>query len=842
MQTLLFFSRLGIYLLLISMPLWLEPAVAVAYDSVSLTAWFFLVPLQMGLAYFLHPSRLKSQNIYLGVLTALGSTFFLTLFFSGLEKEAVLLYLGLALFAFVSTRMIFFSKRTSLFAVLEIFFFVFVYFSFLSFTRSAPEISQDHPALAKALLFFMLLSFLFHSAVIYLAAFPDRSFQKKRNELLALSCVLLPSFLLLAFFSPRDFVDHEIAFNEWNEEPPPLPRGLEKEGGGQGKAEGESSEKKEDKHRNGLPLGERDEKYPTELQGGGVKQNKVPEKETRPEEKERGSKNKNQNKQKDKKKNKQKGKQNKKDKKQKEGQGAKSQEEQEEKQEQGQQEGQGGSGSQSQGQGSSSSGKGKQGPRLEGVPAEQWNNYRNSQGQGQSNKQNAVMVAASQINPVYAAQSYLGTFDEEEGLSASAVDLEPLNKLAGQHLIESWQDRVSSRDDKREIQPLFFLSTIKQRVLPYRPHRIQPTVQNVVYHPFDLSYHVQSRISVSQPDDWLLVRELNNSEKKKMQHYLELKLTPKARAGLQKHLQKARRAYAKVKKKNKRAGPEKYFEKIDTILRGFANHRYELGFDEQMNLEKIHEFLLKNKKGDCTEFSHTSAILGRMMGVPSRVVIGYVASRDLQTPAHRGALYNLRKRIKLLQEYPLKDLYLITTSHYHAWTQFWLPGFGWIDFETTSFAIPPKPNMDPNNMDVVIPLIEERKVFEKPSFVFPWRLVLKIMAYIAASFALGLYSFRYGRQIYYWLTSAVHTGWEPRVLRMRLLLKLANAGYPLKAHYQTTLEYSEKTPLLGNFGNFKDFAKLYTMLRFREQYETDEKEKKSKELRKAFSEMYPRYK
>ena len=783
---------------LISAPLWLKPAVAVAYDSVSITAWFFLVPLQMSLAYFLHPTRLKSQNIYIGPIAMLGSVIFLTLFFSGLEKDSVLLYLGLTLLAFVSTRMIFFSKKISFFAMLELFFFAFVYFSLLNFTRSAPEISQKHPTLAKALLFFMLLSFLFHSAVIYLAAFPDRSFQKKRNELLALSCVLLPIFLLLAFLSPRDFVKHEIAFNEWNEEPPAPPRDLMEEGGGgQGESEGKDSE--EEKHRNGLPLGERDEKYPTELQGGGVKQKGVPEKETRPEEKEQASKNK------------EKGKQ---DKKQKGGQGSDDSQSERSLQE----------GSESE----NSSGKGGQGPRLEGVPADQWNNYSNSTGGGSSNKQNAVMVVASQVNPVYAAQSYLGTFDEEEGLSASVVDIEPLNRLVEQHLIESWQDRVSSRDDKREIHSLFFLSTIKQRVLPYRPHRIQPTVQNVIYHPFDLSYHVQSRISVSQPEDWLLVRGLNASEKIKMRHYLELKLTPQIKVGLQKHFRKARQAYAKVKEKRGYAGPQRYFEKIDTILRGFANHRYELGFDEKMNLEKIHEFLTKDKKGDCTEFSFTSAILGRMVGVPSRVVIGYLASRDLQTPAHRGALYNLQKRIKLLQEYPLEELYLVTTSHYHAWTQFWMPGFGWVDFETTSFAIPPKAGMDPNDMDVVIPLIEEEKIFKKPSFVFPWRLILRIMAYVAGAFALGLYGYRYGRQTYYWLAVSSYGRKKPKILQMRLLLKLANSGYPLKAYYQTTMEYSEKMPIL------ESFAKTYTMLRFRERYEPGEKEEKLKELRDAF--------
>ena len=401
------------------MPLWLKPAIVVAYDSVTIAAWFLLVPLQMCLAYFLHPSRSLKYKFWLGPLTAIASCVVITLIFSGLEWDSVLRYLVLSALAFILTRIIFFNKKSSILAAFEIFSFAFIYFNFLGFTRSAPEISQEHPILYKAVLFFMLLSFLFHIVIIYLAAFPERSFHKKRNELLVFSSIVIPAFLILAFISPSDFVKHEIAFNNWNESPPPLPKELD------GKEESGEKGDKGDDEKNGLPLGDRDGKYPAEIQGGGVKRENIPEKEIRPEEKEKGNTN---NKEKQKKDDKSSG----------------------------------------------NSGQSKQEPKLEGVPSEQWNNYKNqSKGEGGSSKQRAVMVVASQIDPVYASESYLGTFSKD-GFKPSPLGIEPLNKISQQRLIETWSDRLSTKDARREIKSIFFLSTTEEK-LPVRYGLFQNT-------------------------------------------------------------------------------------------------------------------------------------------------------------------------------------------------------------------------------------------------------------------------------------------------------------------------------------------------------------------------------
>jgi len=82
----------------------------------------------------------------------------------------------------------------------------------------------------------------------------------------------------------------------------------------------------------------------------------------------------------------------------------------------------------------------------------------------------------------------------------------------------------------------------------------------------------------------------------------------------------------------------------------------------------------------------------------------------------------LRNAIALLRDFPLEELFLVTTAHRHSWVQYYIPDYGWIDFETTSSAIPPVGMGDPNARDVVIPLLGEEPSLT-PIAVFPWRKV-----------------------------------------------------------------------------------------------------------------------
>ena len=452
--------------------------------------------------------------------------------------------------------------------------------------------------------------------------------------------------------------------------------------------------------------------------------------------------------------------------------------------------------------------------RLQGVPSDQWDNL-SSSGAG-NGKQKAVMVVAGSTDPIYAAEEYLGDFQSERGFVHTKSN--KLNDLADIRLMETWRDFEKNQDRKREKFELFFLSTIDKRVLPFKPVTVEPTVQDVAYHPFDLSYHSLSLMSVSQPEDWKGIGRLNDWEKKQMASYLSVDLSPELKAKLDARMRKIL------------GGKTDYFEKVDAVLQSFSEYKYEMGYDDDTHLKKIDDFLFKTKSGDCTEFSHSAALLARMAGIPSRVVTGYIASQDLQTPAHRRGVRVLRSKIPLLQKYPPEQLYLVTTSHHHSWAQFFMPGYGWVDFETTAYAIPPEPKMDPNNMDVLIPMIDEEAIKKKNEYHFPWRLTLRVFGILTAVFITGAYLLRFGKEFYYGIRLR---GADRRALRAMLVyfyMKLAANGFELKKGHETPMEYGT------SLDRFQKFFRIHTMLYYRELYAPGEREEAMGHLRESLKE------
>jgi len=71
-------------------------------------------------------------------------------------------------------------------------------------------------------------------------------------------------------------------------------------------------------------------------------------------------------------------------------------------------------------------------------------------------------------------------------------------------------------------------------------------------------------------------------------------------------------------------------------------------------------FLTKSRKGYCQQFAFAMAVLARLLGIPSRVAVGYTAG----TPVGHG-----RWEVK--------------TSDAHAWPELYFQGAGWLRFEPT---------------------------------------------------------------------------------------------------------------------------------------------------------------
>ncbi|UCF99952.1 MAG: hypothetical protein JSV89_10545 [Spirochaetaceae bacterium] len=437
---------------------------------------------------------------------------------------------------------------------------------------------------------------------------------------------------------------------------------------------------------------------------------------------------------------------------------------------------------------------------LEGIPSDQWNEA--GLEQGAESKQYAVMVLASPVEPVYAADAYFGDFDSEAGFLFSRD--EPLNELTYLRFLETWNNPDRPQERLRQSTEITYFSTLPERYIPYRPQSIEPTVLKRQYNPFQYSYTATSQLSRSGPRDWAAIPGLSPAERLRLEPFLRIPLSEEHRRSFVSYLETA---------VGEKTG---YFERIEAILKSFSTFQYDIGFDDFTSVAKMERFLVEKRQGDCTEFSNTSAILLRLAGIPARVVTGYLASRDLQSFAHLRGLFMLREAIPELQEHPFRDLYLVTTAQRHSWVQVYVPSLGWVDFESTAYALPPPPGRNPNSMNVVIPLIQGEEM-ERRVFRFPWLLTLQFLLALTALILVGIYAFRFARKLY--LKAAVRRQ-DLRALKALytlLLIQLAERGLEVKRPFLTPMEYAEDHPELSRF------AEIYTMLRFRENLKPEER-------------------
>jgi transglutaminase-like putative cysteine protease len=454
------------------------------------------------------------------------------------------------------------------------------------------------------------------------------------------------------------------------------------------------------------------------------------------------------------------------------------------------------------------------GNALEGIPSDQWGEA--GLEQGAESKQYAVMVVASPVQPVYAADAYFGDFDPEAGFLLSRD--EPLNELTYLRFLETWTDHDPPADRLRQEVEIAYVSTLPERYLPYRPRSIEPTVLKREYNPFQYSYRAVAGISRSTPRDWKAIQGLSPEERAALSPFLRIPLSEPRRQAFASYLAEA-------------VGEESgYYGRIEAILKSFDDYQYDIGFDDDTSVAKMESFLVKSKRGDCTEFSNTVAILLRLAGIPSRVVTGYLASRELQSFAHLRGLLMLREAIPELQEFSFGELYLVTTAQRHSWVQAYLPSYGWVDFESTTYALPPPPGRNPNSMNVVIPLIQG-EVSNRRVFQFPWLLALQFLAALAVLTLAGMYAFRFGRESYLGLLARRENLRGLKALYTLLLIKLSARGFEVKKPYLTPMEYAGQHPELTRF------AAIYTMLRYRETMSETERLQSWQELRAGYREI-----
>ncbi len=111
------------------------------------------------------------------------------------------------------------------------------------------------------------------------------------------------------------------------------------------------------------------------------------------------------------------------------------------------------------------------------------------------------------------------------------------------------------------------------------------------------------------------------------------------------------------------------------IIRDYLRDNYDYSLKRKAvgrGYDPVEDFLFHNKKGHCEYFASAFVLLMRSLGIPSRLVNGYLSG----TNAGAG--------VRIVRN---KDI--------HAWAEVYIPAFGWLPFDPT----PPRTDLDDRGAD-----------------------------------------------------------------------------------------------------------------------------------------------
>ena len=112
---------------------------------------------------------------------------------------------------------------------------------------------------------------------------------------------------------------------------------------------------------------------------------------------------------------------------------------------------------------------------------------------------------------------------------------------------------------------------------------------------------------------------------------------------------------------------EEIYQSIKDILHSSASYSLKPG-RTPANRELTYYMLTENHKGYCSHFATAATVLARLSGIPARYAEGYVIVPD-----------DLEKATTVNSYYKID----IHDSRAHAWTEFYIDGYGWVPFEFT---------------------------------------------------------------------------------------------------------------------------------------------------------------
>jgi transglutaminase-like putative cysteine protease len=102
------------------------------------------------------------------------------------------------------------------------------------------------------------------------------------------------------------------------------------------------------------------------------------------------------------------------------------------------------------------------------------------------------------------------------------------------------------------------------------------------------------------------------------------------------------------------------FEEAYDLQSWFHSSDFAYSLKPPLGSNWLPQFLTRDRRGDCAQFSVAFAVLARTLGIASRIVVGFTAG----TPGANGT-------------------WQVTTADAHAWPELFFAGVGWVRFEPT---------------------------------------------------------------------------------------------------------------------------------------------------------------
>lgn len=109
---------------------------------------------------------------------------------------------------------------------------------------------------------------------------------------------------------------------------------------------------------------------------------------------------------------------------------------------------------------------------------------------------------------------------------------------------------------------------------------------------------------------------------------------------------------------------------------------YNLNVEEGHSIDRVEDFL-DIRQGYCEQFAGTYAMMARMLGLPTRVVVGFTWGESDELTEQ------LARDFAHLDVNPGDPVFSVYGRHYHSWPEVFIPNFGWVLMEPTPTRAPP---------------------------------------------------------------------------------------------------------------------------------------------------------